>query len=312
MSNSAGPGQPQAGPVMAGPVTLGPGGPEVSPLAWGMWRFRGQDVRAATALVQAALDAGITLFDTADVYGLDNGEPFGAAEALLGRVFAAEPGLRGRMVLASKGGIIPGIPYDQSVSALIAACEASLLRLNTDCLDLYQIHRPDLLAHPSEWAEALTRLRQAGKIRAAGVSNFTPAQTEALMAFLPFPLAATQPSLSALDVSAIGDGTLDLAMRKSLAVLAWSPLAGGRLLGEALQGRAAEVAAVLDRLAEEHGVGRAEIALAFVMRHPALAIPIIGSQTPQRVAENVRAAGVRLSKAAWYSILEAARGERMP
>src|SRR5688500_3400306 len=81
------------------------GGPEVSSIAWGMWRFAGDDVAAAEARVQAALDAGVTLFDTADIYGPDNGEPFGAAEALLGRVFAASPALAARMVIATKGGI---------------------------------------------------------------------------------------------------------------------------------------------------------------------------------------------------------------
>src|SRR5512140_1250999 len=80
------------------------GGPTVSSVAWGMWRFAGDDLSAAKARVTAALDAGVTLFDTADVYGPDNGEPFGAAEALLGRVLAADPGLKPRMVIATKGG----------------------------------------------------------------------------------------------------------------------------------------------------------------------------------------------------------------
>src|ERR1700727_909877 len=84
----------------------------VSPIAWGMWRFRGDDLNAARSRVEAALDAGITLFDIADIYGPDNGEPFGAAEALLGRVFQTTPSLRRRMVLATQGGIHPGIPSD--------------------------------------------------------------------------------------------------------------------------------------------------------------------------------------------------------
>ncbi|MGL6043192.1 MAG: aldo/keto reductase, partial [Sandaracinobacteroides sp.] len=141
--------------LSADPVPLGATGIEVSSLAWGMWRFKGADVGHATGLVRAALDAGITLFDTADIYGPDNGEPFGASEALLGRVFAADPGLRGKLVLASKGGIRMGVPYDSSAAYIEQAVDASLKRLGLDQIDLWQIHRPDLLAHPAETAEAL-------------------------------------------------------------------------------------------------------------------------------------------------------------
>ena len=84
-------------------VALGDTGLTVSSIAWGMWRFAGDDVRKARARVEAALDAGVTLFDTADIYGPDNGEAFGAAEALLGRVFAEAPAMRDRMVLATQG-----------------------------------------------------------------------------------------------------------------------------------------------------------------------------------------------------------------
>ena len=84
------------------PRRLGPDGPMVSPMAWGMWRFTGDDVTAAQSLVEAAFEAGITLFDTADIYGFNGASGFGDAEALLGRVFKAAPHLRGKMVLATK------------------------------------------------------------------------------------------------------------------------------------------------------------------------------------------------------------------
>jgi aryl-alcohol dehydrogenase-like predicted oxidoreductase len=134
-----------------------------------MWRFRGTDVAAARALVEAAFDAGVTLFDTADIYGPDNDEDFGAAEALLGRVFAEAPALRDKMVLASKGGIRMGVPYDSSATYLAEAIDASLTRLGCDKIDLYQIHRPDLLAHPQEVARArwTMRARRARSPRSA-------------------------------------------------------------------------------------------------------------------------------------------------
>ena len=100
-------------------------------------------------------------------------------EALLGEVLAAEPALRARMVLASKGGIMPPLPYDQSAAYLSSAIDASLQRLKTGTIDLYQIHRPDILAHPQEVAKTLDDAVKAGKIRTIGVSNFTIHQKSA-------------------------------------------------------------------------------------------------------------------------------------
>jgi predicted oxidoreductase len=299
-------------PLPARTRRLGQSDVEVTALAWGMWRLRGGDVRYAAALVHSALESGITLFDTADIYGPDNGEPFGAAEALLGRVLQAEPGLRRQIVLATKGGISMGVPYDSSAAYLVAACEASLRRLGTEAVELYQIHRPDILAHSEEVAGAFDRLRQSGKIVTAGVSNYTPAQTEALMRFMPFPLASIQPELSALAISPIEDGTLDLAMRERIGVLAWSPLGGGRLASDSDDTRTRAVAACLDSVAQRCGVSRTAAAYAWVMAHPAAPIPIVGSQTPARIRESAQALEVEMTRAEWYGIYAASRGAPLP
>ena len=299
-------------PLPARTRQLGQSGIAVSALAWGMWRFKGGDVRQAASLVRAALESGITLFDTADVYGPDNGEPFGAAEELLGRTLQAEPGLRSRIVLATKGGISLGVPYDSSAASLVAACEASLRRLNTERVELYQIHRPDILAHPEEVAGAFDRLRQSGKIAAAGVSNYTPAQTEALLRFMPFPLATIQPELSALAIGPTEDGTLDLAMRERLGVLAWSALGGGRLAQDAADPHAQAVAASLDGVAQRCGASRTAVAYAWLMAHPAAPGPIVGSQTPERIRESAQALEVQMTRAEWYGIYAASRGAPLP
>jgi aryl-alcohol dehydrogenase-like predicted oxidoreductase len=144
---------------------LGKSGLSVSPMAWGMWRFAGNDVRAARERVEAALDAGMTLLDTADIYGPDNDEPFGASELLLGKVLAEAPGLRDRMVLASKGGIRMGVPYDSSPAYLVEAVDASLARLGVERIDLWQIHRPDMLAHPARNRAHARRPRQGRQDR---------------------------------------------------------------------------------------------------------------------------------------------------
>jgi predicted oxidoreductase len=300
--------------LSADPVPLGATGITVSSLAWGMWRFKGTDVAHATSLVKAALDAGITLFDTADIYGPDNGEPFGASEALLGRVFAADPGLRGKMVLATKGGIRMGVPYDSSSAYISEAVDASLKRLGVDHVDLWQIHRPDLLAHPAEVAEALDRVVASGRARAVGVSNFTPAQVAALTSYLETPLASIQPEFSALASKPLFDGTMDQAMQMGLAVLAWSPLGQGRL-GTTSADAAPNVRAaaeVIGRIAKEQGVSATAVAYAFVGAHPARPIPIVGTQTAVRIAEAKDALKVSFTRAQWYEVLQAAMGESLP
>ncbi len=302
------------------PRPLGKSGIAVSPMAWGMWRFAGDDVTAARVKVEAALAAGIRFFDTADIYGPDNDEPFGASELLLGRVFAEAPGLRDGIVLASKGGIRMGVPYDSSPRYIREAVEASLTRLGTDRLDLWQIHRPDMLAHPAETAATLDALVAEGKIRAVGVSNHTPAQTGALAKHLGAPLASTQPEFSILATAPLFDGTLDRAMKHDYAVIAWSPLGQGRL-GEgdprpgrlkADDDRVARVKTALDAHAVSQGVSRVAVAYAWIMAHPARPIPIVGTQNPARIAESTEAYKVTFTRAEWYAILVASIGENLP
>jgi predicted oxidoreductase len=284
----------------------------VSQLGWGMWRFVGVDLTSAHRLVEAAFEAGINFFDTADIYGYTPTGGFGDAEALLGNVFAQDSSLRGRMILASKGGIIPPTPYNSTTEYLINACEASLQRLKTDVIDLWQIHRPDLMAHPAEIAKAFDALKAAGKVREFGVSNYTVAQTRALQAHLDFPLASYQPEYSPLALDALTDGTLDLAMETGASVLAWSPLGGGRIAVPEADERANRVATTLDVVAKTHNVSRSTIAYAWVLAHPARPMPLVGTQNVDRILETQDVAKVELSRDEWYQILVASRGVPMP
>ncbi|MEP9400807.1 aldo/keto reductase [Sphingomonas silueang] len=279
----------------------------VSPLAWGMWRFAARPVAEAQALVEAALGAGITLFDTADIYGADTPDGFGSAEALLGQVLADAPQLRGRMVLATKGGIRPGVPYDSGADALAQALDASLARLGVERIDLYQIHRRDLLTHPQEVARALTVMVDSGKVRGIGVSNHSPAEVEALATFLDLPLLSTQPEFSPLHAAPLFDGTLDQAMARDMAVLAWSPLGGGRLADPAHP-----AAALLAGQGARFGVDATAAALSWAMVHPARVIPIVGSQNPGRIAAATDAYRVEWTRAEWYAVLQAGMGTRLP
>ena len=293
------------------PRPLGKSGITVSPIAWGMWRFGNSTPDEGRRLIEAAFRAGVTLFDTADIYGFDGSGGFGDAETLLGQVFAASPGLRERMVLATKGGITPPVPYDSGRDYLMRALENSLRRMKVESVDLYQIHRPDILTHPQEAARTLEDMVSSGKVRAIGVSNYTRHQTTALAAFLSIPLASIQPELSPLAIDVIEGGLADLAMERDYAVLAWSPLGGGRI-GLPTTPREEAVAAALDAVATKAGVGRAAAAYSWTMAHPMRAIPIVGTQNEARIAELADAFKIAWTKQEWYDVLVAARGEKLP
>lgn len=289
---------------------LGKSGIEVSALAWGNWRMEGE-ASDAVRLLHAALDAGIDFIDTADIYGFDGKGGFGDAEALLGKALASEPGLREKLVIATKGGIMPPLPYDSSAEYLTSAIDASLKRLGTDSVELWQIHRPDILTHPSEIAKAVEAAHKAGKIRSFGVSNFTTSQIATLQQFVSLPIVSTQPEISALRLDTIENGELDQAIAMDMAVLAWSPLGGGRIANPE-DARTKEVAALLDSAAEEFGVSRTAAAYSWIMAHPARIIPIVGSQKADRIAEATDALKVRWTRANWYAVLVASKGEPLP
>lgn len=284
---------------------------EIGPLGFGCWRLVGDDVGAASGLIEHALDLGMTLIDNADVYGLDwGGQAFGESETLLGHVLAANPSLRQRMVLASKGSIWPGTPYITSPDYLAAAVDNSLRRLQTEHIDLYQIHRPDMFTHPAETAAALDAMVAAGKIGMVGVSNHTPAQTNALRAYLQAPLVTLQSEYSAAALTILRDGTLDLAMEAEIVPLAWSPLAGGRLAhGEDI---APALLAALDDLAARENTDRAAIAIAFVLAHPARPVALIGSQSTARLDAIQSALSVTLTRRDVYRLIEASEGVVLP
>jgi predicted oxidoreductase len=290
---------------------LGKSGLTVSALAWGNWRLCGDDVDGVVRLLHAALDAGIDFIDTADIYGPDNNEPFGASEELLGRALATDPALRDKFVIATKGGISMGVPYDSSAAYLTSAIDASLQRLGTDRVELWQIHRPDMLTHPAEIAKAIEAAHKAGKIRSFGVSNFTMSQIGTLQQFLSLPIVSTQPELSALKLAPIENGELDQAMAMDMAVMAWSPLGGGRL-AKPVDERSTIVAALLEEVADAYDVSITAAAYSWIMAHPSRPIPIIGSQKAERIAEAADALKVRWTRAEWYSVFVASKGEPLP
>ncbi len=304
-------------------LRLGDSDIQVSRLAYGCWRMAdgGASEAAADAMVHAAVDAGYTFFDHADIYGR------GECERLFGRVLAQAPGLRQGMVIASKFGIRPGGDhgpysphrYDFSAGHLIASVEGSLRRLGIGHLDLLLLHRPDYLADPAELTEAFGQLHRSGKVRAFGVSNFRPSLVALLVKRTSMPLLVHQVEISLARLDPFTDGVLDQCLEMGLQPMAWSPLAGG-LLGQgsavpAGHPRAAALAGLLralDGMAARRGISREQLALAWLFKHPAGIIPIVGSTQPQRIRQAAAAAQVELSREDWYTLLNAARGERLP
>jgi aryl-alcohol dehydrogenase-like predicted oxidoreductase len=287
---------------------------KVGAVSFGCWRFTGTDVSADTALIEHALDLGMNLVDTADVYGLDwGGSGFGANETALGDVLRHRPSLRDRMVLATKVGIVPGVPYVSDPAYIVEATEASLRRLGTDCIDLLQVHRPDPFTHPARVADALAALCDRGLVRAVGVSNHTPAQVRTLATHLglhQMSLATNQPEFSALRLNAMRDGSLDLCMELGIAPLAWSPLSGGRLATGHNVPKALNL--ILRQLGAREGVSPAVIAVAFVLAHPANLVAIVGSQNPDRLTELAGATAVHLDRSDVYAIIQASDGSPLP
>lgn len=308
-----------AGLVNGDQRPIGKAGLASGPLAFGLWRFTHTNQAKAQAVLETALDLGFNLVDAADVYGFDwGGTGFGSVESLLGTMLAAAPHLRDRMVLATKGGIRPPVPYDSSAAGLRTACEDSLRRLGVDSIDLYQVHRPDLLTHPAEVAGVLAALRAEGKVREIGVSNYTPAQYDALAHHLRevgVEVATVQPEFSVAHLDPVRDGTFDRSQRDGVTPLAWSPLGGGRLTTG--DGVAPALMATVDRLVEREaaewpGVDRAAVALAFVLAHPSRPVAIVGSQNTERLRAARLALDVRLDRQDCYDLIQASEGVPLP
>lgn len=287
----------------------------IGPLGFGCRRLAERPLRDATVLIETAIDCGMNLIDVSDVDGTGADGEVGASELMLGQVLAKVPSMRHRVVLATRAGVAPGVPYDSSSRYLRTACEASLRRLGVDVIDLFQLHRPDVFTHPGEIADALVTLHEQGKVREVGVSNHSPAQVMALQAHLPIELVTTQPEYSAANLTALRDGTLDQAMELGLTTLAWGALAGGRLGDGGAVGSGElppALLATLDRIAAREGADRAAIALAFVLAHPASPVPLIGTLHPERIKASLAALSIGLDRSDLYTIVAASEGRQPP
>lgn len=279
-----------------------------------------------------ALDVGINYFDHADIYA------WGKAEEIFGRTLALHPGLRANIVIQSKCGIRwaddpPGSPhrFDFSRGHILDAVEGTLRRLHTDYLDILLLHRPDVLWEGEEIAEAFASLKAEGKVRYFGVSNFNRASMEYLQHFLPDPLVADQVQMSLLhhdfavagisfnqavpDYSNGWEGALEYCRLNGVSLQAWSPLDKGVLSAEDLSGLTPvqrKTAILAREMAKARGLPAEAIALAWLLRHPARIMPVLGTIRPERIEACAKATEVTMTREEWYGLFEAARGLGVP
>jgi predicted oxidoreductase len=283
----------------------------LSRLVYGMWRL-GDDPDTSPAHVQAKVETclaqGITTMDQADIYGGYT------AEALLGAALRQAPGLRERIEIVTKCDIVAPVGrhagarvkyYDTSAAHITASVEASLREMATDRIDLLLIHRPDPLIDPDETGAALDGLVASGKVRAVGVSNFRPWDTDLLQSRMTARLVTNQIELSLTAHAALVNGDLAHLHQHKIAPMAWSPLAGGALA------QAGALRAKLDALGLAAGTDWSAVAIAWLLHHPARILPVLGTNSLARIARIADALHVPMDRQTWYELYTLALGREV-
>jgi len=295
----------------------------VSPLCLGTMNFGGRtDEKTSIAIINRAIDAGINFIDTADAYGR------GASEIIVGKALA-ENGQRDQIVLATKvhGRMGDGV-NDSGISRyhIIKACEDSLRRLQTDHIDLYQLHRPDPSIPQDESLRALDDLVRSGKVRYIGASNHAAwmiMESIAVSDRLAISrLVSSQPPYNLLD-RRIENELVPLALKYGVAILPWSPIAGGMLSGKytldmaegaafpsatragsgwapilrRINRRSLEVATEVKTMAAERGLNTAQFATLWCKDQPGITAPIVGPRTMQHLDDALAVIDLQLDEA---------------
>jgi predicted oxidoreductase len=271
------------------------------------WKLSPKDLQS---WVSSCLEMGLETFDLADIYGGYT------CEGLFGQLLAKQPALRKQIQIVTKCGIRSTrnrpqyrLPYyDSDTGYLESAVDASLKVLHTDYIDLLLIHRPDPLMSPEHVADLFERLAREGKVLHFGVSNFTPSQFEMLQSYLARPLVTNQIEISLMHLEPLYDGTLDQCLQKRIKPMAWSPLAGGRLFGGTHE-RSARIRETLQRLLPQTGAqSMDQLALAWLLRHPAGILPVLGTGKLERIRAAVESLNIKLDTQDWYDLLKASVG----
>ncbi len=328
---AAGPAQPASAAATRSAmktVPLGTTDIQLPNVVAGMMRIAAKTDAEIRAHYTAAREAGITVFDHADLYGFDH--PGGGThhcERRFSKALRLGSAERQQIFLQTKNGIIdePSWGYDQSYDHIVSATERSLRALNTDYLDLLLLHRADALVEPEEVARAFDHLQSTGKVRAFGVSNHTPRQIDLLKTAVTQPIVANQVQLSVTHSTLIaqglssnmtgqddsitrdGGGLMDYMRVNKITPQIWSPFQKGFQDGVFFDSPDyPELNAELNRLAAKYEVAPNAIAVAWLTRHPAGMQVLIGTTRPERITSAAAGSDIPLTRGEWYALIRAA------
>ena len=295
-------------------IKISKNGPEFSRIISGFWKLGAGNAELSFSdrekLIEEALECGITTFDHADIYGNYS------IEAEFGEVLKKKSSLRNKMEIVTKCGIrmmsdkkpehfVPS--YDAGKEHIIKSVENSLRNLNTDYIDVLLIHRPSPLMNPHEIAETFTALRKSGKVKHFGVSNFSPSQFEMLNS--QFELVTNQVELSVFKRDFFLDGTLDQCITKEFSPMAWSPMGGGTIFSESDRTDEQNVKKLAQELGKKYNADLDQLLTAFLLKHPANILPVLGTSKPERLKKGVEALDIELTTMDWFALWQAAGGE---
>lgn len=282
-----------------------------SRIVYGMWRL-GDDADTSPAHVRAKIDAcltqGITTLDQADIYGGYE------AEEILGT--AMTPDLRKQVEIVTKCDIVAPVGryadarvkyYDTSRAHIMASVEHSLRLMKIEQIDLLLIHRPDPMMDHRETGAALDEIVASGKVRAVGVSNFKLHDWTLLQSAMKTPLVTNQIELSLGAHAGFTNGDVAYLQERDIVPMAWSPLGGGALMTEDTP-----LTQVMDRVADDFLVDRAAVAVAWLLAHPAGILPVMGTNTIDRIKGFSKAFDVDMTRQLWFELYTAALGDEVP
>ncbi len=277
-------------------------------MSWGNWgkQFSTEEMIAQLHLT---LEAGITTFDHADIYGDYT------TEQQFGKAFSKSSIERESIQLISKCGIqYVGESrdntmkhYNYSKEYIIWSVEKSLKDLQTDYLDLLLLHRPSPLMQPNEIAEAVKNLKEQGKILDFGVSNFTPSQVDLIAS--KSPISVNQVEFSLTQHSAMHNGILDQMLQKGITAMSWSPL--GNVFREENEATF-RIKELLESLTLKYNATEDQLLLAWILKHPSGVHPVVGTTNRKRIENAVQAVEIDLELEDWFSLLVACQGHKVP
>lgn len=285
-----------------------------SRLVYGLWRLADDEDKSSRhvrAKIEACLAQNITTMDHADIYGGYVGEK------IFGDALRDAPELRDRIEIVTKCDIVAPMGryetarvkhYDTSSAHIRASVERSLGDLGIERIDLLLIHRPDPLMDHMETGRALDELVASGKVRVVGVSNFRPWDFTLLQSAMSQKLVANQIELSLAEHRPFTNGDLAFVQERGIVPMAWSPLGGGGLFTDG----GSALSQALGRIAREQGVEASAVAVAWLLRHPARILPVLGTNKLERIGRIAEAMTVEIDRQAWFELYSAALGREVP